>query len=52
MKITKLWKLIAEKEGLKKETNIAQIAEIIRVLRKIMKEKSKQDLYTMIRRWK
>ena len=45
MKVTDLNKEIAKREIGKKEVNIAQIAEVVKVLKDIILEKSGLDLY-------
>jgi len=46
MKITDLAKIVSEQEGKKKEVNIAQIKEILRVINDILEG----ELYKLVRR--
>ena len=41
--------LIAQKEALKKQINIAQIKEVLSVIRKIILNSSGVDIYSIIR---
>jgi len=45
MKVTDLRVEIAEREGKKKELNIADISEVVKVLKDIILERSGLDLY-------
>ena len=49
MKITDFTKEITKNEALKKEVNIAQTAEIVKVINVILKKKAGIDFYKMIR---
>lgn len=42
--------LITKKEKGKKEVNIAQIKEILKVVRSLLKGKAKIDIYSIIRK--
>jgi len=50
MKITDLRIEIAEKEGKKKQLNIADISEVLKVLREVIIENGGEDLYKIIRK--
>jgi len=45
MKVTDLNKRITQREGKKKEVNIAQVGEVVKVLREIILEECGLDIY-------
>lgn len=48
MTVNKFNQLVAKKEGGKKEINIAQIGEIVRIVKDLLKTKSGVDIYDVI----
>ena len=48
MKIHDFCKLVALREGMKKEVDIAQIKEIVRIIREILQEYGEIDIYKVI----
>jgi hypothetical protein len=49
MKITNFAKEITKYEGLKKQVNIAQISEILKVINLLLKKHAEIDFYKIIR---
>lgn len=49
MKITDFAKQVAEHEALKKQVNIAQISEILKVINLLLKKHAEIDFYKIIR---
>ena len=49
MKITDFAKLVSKHEANKKQVDIAQISEILKVINVLFKEKAEIDFYKMIR---
>ena len=50
MNINKFAKLVTEREGKKKQQNIAQVKETLRVTKDIIREYEGTDIYQLIRR--
>jgi len=50
MKVTEFAELVAEREAGKKEVSIAQIKEIVKITKDIIKEQSDIDMYAIIRK--
>ena len=50
MKVSEFAELVAERESGKKEISIAQIKEVVKITKDIIKEETDIDIYSIIRK--